>query len=234
MILSNQNLIFNQLINRLNIKGNVNNSSIALTSNSRNEDYPKIIYINGKPFIDARKLHNFLGVKKKFADWFIAKCKSWGFIEDIDYLSIDNLTSPFGEVRLSSGWGGHLRKDFFVSIDMAKEIGMVERTKIGKELRRYYILIEERLKGKHPFLSKCNQQIVNDKVYYFFKDVMRTLGYNNLSVAWRLMRYPAHFLKHPSGYFITEEYASLLAYSKGLIAKREQLKSSQLIIPFAN
>lgn len=208
------------MLNRLEIKGKVNNSSNALASNSR-EEYPKIIYHNGKPYVDARTLHKFLESKQWFLDWFKARVRDWDFMEEIDF---------FATFFYVAKRGGHNRKDYLITLDMAKELGMLERTKKGKEIRLYYISLEKRLHDQHISLHNCYVQEIEGKRYYSFWAVMRTLNYKSYGLSQRKVHYPAHFLYQPSGWFITEEYAAMLAFSRGLISKRTQLKSCQLTL----
>ena len=83
--------------------------------------------------VNARELHAFLGVKDKFTMWIQRRIETFGFVQDIDYV-----VSRFGERTNDT-------KSYFVTIDMAKELSMVERTPKGKEARRYFIACEKEL-----------------------------------------------------------------------------------------
>jgi anti-repressor protein len=82
--------------------------------------------------VNARDLHEFLEVGKKFADWIKDRISQYGFTENVDFVS-------FSQNRES---GGKLN-EYAISIDMAKELSMVERNEKGKEARKYFIECEK-------------------------------------------------------------------------------------------
>lgn len=83
----------------------------------------------------ARELHSFLEVKSKFADWFKNRVSKWGFVEGQDYTTVSK--------NLEIG-GREL--DYALTLDMAKELSMVERNAKGKAARQYFIEAEKRLR----------------------------------------------------------------------------------------
>lgn len=85
----------------------------------------------GAQMIDARALHGWLGNKDRFATWIKDRIEQYGFAEDLDFFGISRKT------------GGRPRADYFLTINMAKELAMVERTPIGQMTRRYFIKMEE-------------------------------------------------------------------------------------------
>ena len=84
---------------------------------------------------NSRDLHEFLGVKSAFNDWINRRIKDYEFQEGLDFTII--ATQEKVAMR-----GGHNRKDYYISLDMAKELSMVERTEKGKEARQYFIQCE--------------------------------------------------------------------------------------------
>lgn len=87
--------------------------------------------------VDARELHRFLGVGKKFTDWIKDRINEYGFAEDVDYV----LISQNGEIK--TGRGGNRRSiDYHLSLGTAKELGMVEKNEQGRLIRRYFIECE--------------------------------------------------------------------------------------------
>jgi len=87
------------------------------------------------PTVDARELHQFLGSKRRFADWIKERIDLYDFIEKVDYAIHKNVTQ-YNQVDTI---------DYFISLDMAKEICMVERNDKGKQARLYFIECEKRL-----------------------------------------------------------------------------------------
>lgn len=90
---------------------------------------------------NARDLHAFLGVGKVFAAWITSRIAEYGFTEDQDYI----LLSKTGKQSLG-GRGGHNRKDYHLTLDTAKELAMVERNEKGRQIRRYFIECEKKLR----------------------------------------------------------------------------------------
>lgn len=90
--------------------------------------------------VSARDVHSELGSKKDFTDWMKARIAKYGFIEGEDYIV---LLPYLGEQK--EGKGGANKVDYFISLDMAKELGMVESTQKGREVRRYFIAREKQL-----------------------------------------------------------------------------------------
>jgi phage anti-repressor protein len=84
--------------------------------------------------VDARELHGFLSVGRDFSNWIKKRIADYGFVEDKDYL-----LAQTGE-QLPSGT--KYRFDYHLSLDMAKELAMVERNDMGRTIRRYFIECE--------------------------------------------------------------------------------------------
>jgi phage anti-repressor protein/phage antirepressor YoqD-like protein len=96
--------------------------------------------------VNARDLHGFLEVGKDFSTWIKNRIDQYGFEQEKDYVLID---SP--ELGNQSGRGGDRRsKDYYLSLDMAKELSMVERNDRGKQARQYFIECERRANSKPP------------------------------------------------------------------------------------
>lgn len=82
---------------------------------------------------DARELHAFLNSEQQYADWIKNRITQYGFIENQDYIVKTTHT------------GRRPRKEYFVTLDMAKELCMVENNDKGKEARLYFIKCEKEL-----------------------------------------------------------------------------------------
>ncbi|AVR89032.1 Phage antirepressor protein [Thauera aromatica K172] len=89
---------------------------------------------------NARDLHAFLQVGKKFPDWIKLRIEQYGFVEGEDFtVCFPNLGS---KTR-----GGHNSTDYHLSLDMAKELSMVENNAQGRLARRYFIAMEKQALG---------------------------------------------------------------------------------------
>ena len=83
--------------------------------------------------IDARGLHGWLGTETRFNDWVARRVEEYGFEEGTDFHSI---------LSKSASGRGRPRQDYLLTLDMAKELSMVERTERGRATRRYFIKME--------------------------------------------------------------------------------------------
>ena len=98
--------------------------------------------------VNARELHQFLEVKSRFNDWINNRIRDFGFLENQDFVTVTkNLVS------------GGSQKEIYLSIDMAKELSMVERNEKGKQARQYFIEMEKVAKSTDPMM------LLNDPVY---------------------------------------------------------------------
>lgn len=96
--------------------------------------------------VNARLLHDFLDVGRDFSTWIRSRIQEYGFVADLDYLVIRRQAIDSPNLGNQTGRGGdHRSVDYFVSLDMAKELAMVERTPRGRQARRYFIECERQL-----------------------------------------------------------------------------------------
>ncbi|BAT32597.1 phage antirepressor Ant [Escherichia coli] len=105
---------------------------------------------------NARDLHAFLGVKKVFAAWITNRISEYEFIENQDYILLSNLG------KQTSGRGGHNRKDYHLTLDTAKELAMVEHNEKGRQIRRYFIECEKKLRNIQPVQTE--QQFTAEEI----------------------------------------------------------------------
>lgn len=88
--------------------------------------------------VSARDLHDALGIDTDFRHWFPRMCE-YGFSEGPDFNTVKNDRVQFEGNREVS----REVTDYQISIDMAKEICMIQRTEKGKEVRRYFLDLEK-------------------------------------------------------------------------------------------
>ena len=81
---------------------------------------------------NARQLHEFLEVKNTFAHWITDRITDYGFTQDEDYIIVTERTN------------GRPRKEYHITLDMGKELAMVERNEKGRQIRKYFIECERR------------------------------------------------------------------------------------------
>jgi anti-repressor protein len=81
---------------------------------------------------NARSLHAFLESKQQYSHWIKDRIADYGFQQNEDYLVITERTN------------GRPRKEYHITLDMGKELGMVERNERGRQIRKYFIECERR------------------------------------------------------------------------------------------
>lgn len=86
--------------------------------------------------INARELHKILNNKRQFANWIKQRIDKYKFLENQDFVKLNNFVMV-----------GNLKRpqiDYYLTIDMAKELCMVENNETGRKIRRYFIEVEKR------------------------------------------------------------------------------------------
>ena len=126
--------------------------------------------------VNARDLHAFLEVGRDFSNWIKNRIEAYGFAENVDYVTAQNLRSPN---LASSKSRPQLATDYLVSIDMAKELAMVERTEKGRQVRRYFIECEKALhfRSNDLFLQLARAEVALQSATLTASDAGRTLRY---------------------------------------------------------
>lgn len=119
-----------------------------------------------QPLVNARDLWKFLEVETRFDDWFRRNVKAYGFKKDWDYFLLHKImkqnTAQFlilkNEEQKTNNRGGHNRKDYLITLSMAKELAMVERNEQGKLARQYFLKCEDTLLSIAPDLVAKHRQ----------------------------------------------------------------------------
>ncbi len=119
----------------------------------------KVNYENAdRPTVSGRELHEALGVKTAYKDWFPRMCE-YGFTEGEDFNPL-----IFEQVR-TEGTRQVSREltDHALTIPMAKELCMLQRTDKGREIRRYFIAVEEQWNSPDAVMAR-GLQLANAKM----------------------------------------------------------------------
>lgn len=114
---------------------------------------------SGEQFVNARDLHKALEVKTQFNKW-IERMIEYGFVDGTDFWSFLSKTPK----------GGRPSIEYNLTISTAKEIAMLQRNEKGKQVRNYFIQVEERYKelASDPSYQmalglKASQQLLEHK-----------------------------------------------------------------------
>ena len=113
-----------------------------------NEITIAVKYDNDNPTVSGRELHAALEVRTQYSIWFDRMCE-YGFSEGIDYYSFLN--------NRSDGLAGKPRTDHQLTIDMAKELCMIQRTEIGKRCREYFLNLEKQWNSPDAVMARALQ-----------------------------------------------------------------------------
>lgn len=131
----------------------------------------EIIEHDGKQAVNARELHQKLGVGKDFSSWIKNRIEKYGFVKNQDYSSFTQI----GEREK----GATVRKEYALSLDMAKELCMIENNEQGRLFRKYFIEVEKTARAKYE------QEKLDKKASDSFDIKLKWLnflpGYLNLS-----------------------------------------------------
>ena len=142
----------------------------------------EIIKVNQETMtVSARELHDALEVKTSFKDWFPRMCE-YGFSEGADFSS-----------KLSESTGGRPAMDADISIDMAKEICMIQRTPRGKEIRQYFIAVQNAWNSPEQVMARA--LVMANKKLSELGDQMKALQVENsrLTVDKQIMQPKADY-----------------------------------------
>ena len=157
--------------------------------------------------VSARELHEFLEVETRFNDWFKRMCQ-YGFVEKEDYEKI--IVSVDTQKRVRT----YEQVDYEITIDMAKEISMIQRTEKGKQARQYFI--------------QCEKFIQDSKLTEEFKYYRKT-G----KIARKDLTDTIKEKLQPSNQFVYGNYTEL-GYLKVFGKKTKELKQERNLKPKDN
>ena len=107
----------------------------------------KVNYDNERITLSARELHEFLGVSTRYNDW-IKRMVEYGFNENTDYQAIT-------QKRVTAHGNETSFIDHEITLDMAKEIAMIQRSDKGKEVRQYFLELERRWNSPEAVMNRA-------------------------------------------------------------------------------
>ena len=123
----------------------------------------KVNYSSERPTVNGRELHESLQIKTAYKDWFPRMCE-YGFEEGKDFCSI-----------LSESTGGRPATNHQLTIDMAKQLCMIQRTELGQMFRKYFIQIEEQWNSPEAVMARA-LQFANKKLAAVEKENLKLLN----------------------------------------------------------
>lgn len=106
----------------------------------------KVNYDSERATVLGRDLHEALEIKTPYTQWFERMCE-YGFVENTDFIGFtQNCEKP---------QGGRPAQDHQLTIEMAKEICMIQRSEKGKEVRQYFIQLEKAWNSPEQIMSRA-------------------------------------------------------------------------------
>lgn len=121
----------------------------------------------GQQIVSARDLWKFLDVNYDFSTWIKRRIEKYDFIENVDFTLVRGFPQNCGKL------GGRPKEDYILSMDMAKELAMIENNSTGRAARRYFIQCEKRYRKlideKHSKEIQALQE--NDSSEFYLKKI---------------------------------------------------------------
>lgn len=152
----------------------------------------KINYDSEQPTVSGRELHELLGVKSKYADWF-KNMAAYGFEEESDFTAFSKNLENGGRTI-----------DHQLTVPMAKEICMLQRNEKGKQARQYFIKLENAWNTPEQVMARALK--LADKQMHALQIENSELTYQNQ-------------LMHPKALFADAVAASKTSILVGELAK---------------
>lgn len=194
---------------------------------TQHEELPLVVQENNV-LVDALLLHRQLKVGSIYQNWVKRRIDEFKFEKGKDY---------FPNLEIVKGSKKPVTK-YLITIDMAKELAMLERNEVGRNIRRYFIAKEKELRGisqlpKEQSLFKgLKAEKINGRKLYPYREALARMGYNTTSggCSGRVARYGNHFVKLGKDWFMTEDFALHLHHQKQLQNNRITLKAMQPVL----
>lgn len=108
----------------------------------------KVNYENERPTVSGRELHEFLEIETPYKQWF-DRMKEYGFDENIDFVLFTQKCAS------SNASGVQTKTDHQLTIEMSKEIAMIQRNEKGKQARQYFIALEKQWNTPEAVMARA-------------------------------------------------------------------------------
>ena len=169
----------------------------------------------GIQLVDARELHRKLQTRRDFSNWIKGRIQEYGFIANEDFFVEDNQYKNTENQNLRQN-GRKIEKgrptiDYHLTVNMAKELAMVERNEWGRKIRRYFIEMEkiaqQSIIKMPPSLNVYGKEALPYIEWLLLHQYSVTSGQYHR----RIRKYPQHFHRTAEGkWYINKEFADAL------------------------
>ena len=121
----------------------------------------------GQQVVSARDLWKFLDVNYDFSTWIKRRIEKYDFIENVDFTLVRGFPQNCGKL------GGRPKEDYILSMDMAKELAMIENNSTGRAARRYFIQCEKRYRKliEEKYSKEIQALQENDSSEFYLKKI---------------------------------------------------------------
>jgi phage anti-repressor protein len=171
----------------------------------------KIENKRGIQTVNARDLHGFLDVQSKFADWIKNRIDKYDFIDGKDFTALSKSLE-----------NGGIKKEYHITLNMAKELSMVENNKRGRQARLYFIECEKKLisgNATKKLTTRERSKIVRNQ----FTDILKEHGYESA----RDYRDTTWHMKNKMGITVKKDYMDEIELCK--ITAAEMIATANII-----
>ncbi|TYS67027.1 hypothetical protein FZC76_15985 [Sutcliffiella horikoshii] len=154
-----------------------------------NEFFPVYESDTGARLVNARDLHTQLVVGKDFTNWIKGRIEKYGFVDKEDYFLTVIKTGERKNV---------LKHEYWIRLDTAKELAMVQNNEMGRAIRKYFIEVEKRFKESQPktqaemLLQYAEQMVRNERENAERDQKIRQLETGVETLAQNLTAVPDH------------------------------------------
>jgi phage anti-repressor protein len=159
--------------------------------------------------VNSRLLHKKLNSGRQYANWINEKINRYRFKEGMDFLTI-----------LLKSTGGRKATDYIVTLDVAKELAMVEENEYGRAIRRYFIEVEKQYRDWIGFILPRLEKDVDlfgERIGYDYLQLLKSVNLSTKSgsAGNRKRRNPQEFWKNNRNVlFVSENYGhNIIAYA---------------------
>ena len=174
-----------------------------------------IIEQKGIQLVDARELHRKLQTRRDFSNWIKGRIQEYGFIANEDFFVEDNQYRNTENQNLRQN-GRKIEKgrptiDYHLTVNMAKELAMVERNEWGRKIRRYFIEMEKIAQQSIIKMPPSLNVYGKEALPYIEWLLLHQYSVTSGQYFRRIKKHPEHFYRTAKGkWYINKEFAEAL------------------------
>ena len=189
----------------------------------------KITEQEGIQLVDARELHRKLQTGRDFSNWIKGRIQEYGFIRNEDYFIEDNQHN-YTENQILRQNGRKVEKgrptiNYHLSLNMAKELAMVERNEQGRKIRRYFIEMEKIALKTIIKMPKSLNVYGMEALPYVEWLLLHNYSVTSGQYHARIRKHPQHFYKASTGkWYINKAFAEQLLEIRSSCEKLKEVK----------